>query len=308
MGKLSILAIGSHPDDIELGCGGTLMKAARAGHDVYMYVLTKGGKSGNPAERTRELFESAMFIGAKTLWVDNFEDTELTVGSEVINHIEYFIHRADPDIILTHPPNDYHHDHRAVSECTIEAARNSQNVISYEIPVTKEFNPQLYYDISTVIEDKVRLIGIFSSQAGKVFTLGNTIKGMAEYRAQQNRFNGTVSHAEAFEVLKLCVNADFNMMKFAKREIPLAVLHDIGRSLKDIIEYTPSAALSDRLKSADKADSSILAVVQPQVSVLKGSKERTLLTSLSRAEALEPVSAASPVQAVNHAEEVVMEG
>lgn len=41
MRKLNILAIGSHPDDIELGCGDTLIKAARAGHDVFMYVLTR---------------------------------------------------------------------------------------------------------------------------------------------------------------------------------------------------------------------------------------------------------------------------
>lgn len=78
------------------------------------------------------------------LWVDDFEDTDLTVGSRIINHIEYFVHKADPDIILTHPLRDYHHDHRAVAECTLEAARNSQNVFAYEIPLAMEFAPQLY--------------------------------------------------------------------------------------------------------------------------------------------------------------------
>jgi len=307
MGKLRILAIGSHPDDIELGCGGTLFKAAQAGHEVYMYILSRGDKSGNPAERTRELFESATFLGAKTLWIDNFVDTQLTVGSSLVNHIEYFIHRADPDLILTHPLKDYHHDHRAVAECTVEAARNSQNVLAYEIPVTKEFNPQLYYDISSVIEEKLKLASIFLSQAGKVFTLGNTIKGMAEYRALQNRLDGTVTHAEAFEVLKLCVNSDFNMTKFAKRTVPLAVFHDIGRSLKEIIEYTPSAAIAERLKSADKNDTSILTAPPAQVPQGKESKEKMLLSSLDLAKALGSANVTTSAASVEQAK-VLLEG
>ncbi len=61
---MNILAIGAHPDDIELGCGGTLLKAVREGHNVFMYTLTRGGASGNPAQRTEELKRSAKFIGA----------------------------------------------------------------------------------------------------------------------------------------------------------------------------------------------------------------------------------------------------
>ncbi len=239
MGKLSILAIGSHPDDIELGCGGTLIKAALAGHDIYTYVLTRGSKSGNPTERTTELFESAKFMRAKTLWVDNFEDAELSVESKLINHIEYFINKADPDIILTHAPNDYHHDHRAVAECTLEAARNSQNVLAYEIPVTKEFSPQLYYDISSVIQDKIRLVGLFLSQKGKTFTLERAVKGLAEYRALQSRLNANVTHAEAFQVLKMVTNVDFGLMKFARKEVPSVVSDVVFKSLKEIIDYSP---------------------------------------------------------------------
>lgn len=251
MGKLSILAIGSHPDDIELGCGGTLIKAAQAGHDVQTYVLTRGSKSGNAAERTKELFESAKFMRAKTLWVDNFEDAELTVESKLINHIEYFINKADPDIILTHAPNDYHHDHRAVAEATLEAARNSQNVLAYEIPVTKNFTPQLYYDISSVIQDKIRLVSLFVSQSGKSFTLERAVKGLAEYRALQSRLNANVTHTEAFQVLKMVTNVDFGLMKFARKEMPPAVHESVFSSLKDIIDYTPYPAGPVRPRNAE---------------------------------------------------------
>ena len=64
---LNILAMGAQPDDIELGCGGVLLKAVRSGHNVYMYTITRGGASGDPIQRTQELIQSSKFIGAKAL-------------------------------------------------------------------------------------------------------------------------------------------------------------------------------------------------------------------------------------------------
>src|SRR5207244_5592113 len=60
--SVDILAIGAHPDDIELGCGGLLIKAAREGHNVYLYTVTKGAVSGDPHERTEESKKAAQFI------------------------------------------------------------------------------------------------------------------------------------------------------------------------------------------------------------------------------------------------------
>jgi len=234
---MNILAIGAHPDDIELGCGGMLLKLAGAGHNVFLYVLTKGGKSGKPEERALEVIESAKFIGAKGAWIDDLEDTNLTVGSRLINHLEYFINKADPDLIFTHAPDDYHHDHRAVSECTLEAARNSQNVLAYEIPVTKKFTPQVYYDISEVIEAKIKLIELFYSQRGKIFTKINAIRGMAEYRALQSRLNTTITHVESFEVLKMCVDLDFRPMKLKSKGLVKAVTEGVSSDLSNIVEY-----------------------------------------------------------------------
>lgn len=234
---MNILAIGAHPDDIELGCGGMLLKLARAGHNVFLYVITKGGKSGEPQQRAMEVVESAKFIGAKGAWVDDLEDTNLKVGSQLINHLEYFINKADADIIFTHAPDDYHHDHRAVSECTLEAARNSQNVLAYEIPVTKKFTPQVYYDISEVIDDKIKLIELFYSQRGKIFTKINAIRGMAEYRALQSRLNTTITHVESFEVLKMCVDLDFRPMKLKSKPLVKAVAEGVASDLNNVVEY-----------------------------------------------------------------------
>jgi LmbE family N-acetylglucosaminyl deacetylase len=219
---MKILAIGAHPDDIELGCGGLLLRAARQGHSVFMYTLTRGGASGDPEQRTKELLQSAKFIGAKKVWIDNFEDTKLSLSSELINHIEFFINRADPDIVITHSLNDTHHDHRAISESTLEAGRFVPNIMSYEIPVTRDFKPQVYFDISDVMDDKIELINIFWSQRSKMFLKSNAIRGLAEYRALQSRLNTSVMCVEAFEVMKLCFGKDFSLLRLPKEEVSLA--------------------------------------------------------------------------------------
>ena len=216
---MNILAVGAHPDDIELGCGGTLIKASRQGHNVFMYTLTRGAGSGDPEQRTKELMQSAMFIGAKRLWIDNFEDTKLSLNSDLINHIEFFVNKADPDIVITHAVGDTHHDHRAIAAATLEAARFIPNILAYEIPVTQDFKPQVYYDISDVIDDKIRLINTFWSQRSKMFLKSNAIRGLAEYRALQSRLNTHVTGVEAFEVQKLCFGKEFNLLRVPQKNI-----------------------------------------------------------------------------------------
>ena len=231
---MNILAIGAHPDDIELGCGGLLIKSARQGHNVYMYVITRGEASGDPRLRCMELIQSARFIGAKMLWIDNFEDATLSVNSKLINHLEYFIQKVHPDLILTHPLEDYHHDHRAIAKSTLEAARNSQNILAYEIPLTRDFNPQLFFDISEVKDDKNELVNIFASQKNKNFMDQSGVQALTKFRAQQSRLNSNIEFAESFEVMKLCLNSDFSIFKF-----PMGDTYPQTKKIitKGIIEY-----------------------------------------------------------------------
>jgi len=231
---MKILAIGAHPDDIELGCGGLLIKAARHGHEVHMYSLTRGAASGDPNQRTKELMQSAKFIGAKNLWIDNFDDSKLGVGSDLINHIEFFINKVDPELIITHSHGDVHHDHRAIALSTVEAGRFVSNILSYEIPLTKNFSPQVFFDITDVVDDKVELVKIFWSQQSKLYLKANGIKGLAEYRALQSRLNSTVNYVEAFEVLKLCLDKEFKLLKVPHGSLEKE--NDVP-NLNEILEY-----------------------------------------------------------------------
>lgn len=234
--KLNILAIGAHPDDTELGCGGLLLKAARQGHNVFLYNSTCGSASGDPEQRIQELIYSARFIGAQALWIDNFVDTKLSLTDDLISHIEYFSNRSQADIIYTHSLLDNHHDHRTLAEATIEGGRYVPNILSYEMPLTKDFKPQIYYDISDVIEDKIRLINIFKSQQNKMFLQSHAIKGLAQYRALQSRLNKSVTSAESFEVIKMSLEKDLKLTVGLQENITHYALE---HRPKDIIEYRP---------------------------------------------------------------------
>lgn len=210
---MKILAVGAHPDDVELGCGGLLLSAVRSGHDVFVYTVTRGGAGGDPEERVKEAQKSAQFIGAKALWLDDLTDSRLEEGIDLINRIESRIELVRPDIILTHHVGDVHHDHRTVARATAEAGRYDSNILAYEIPLTRAFDPKIFFDISDVIEDKVQLVNLFASQSEKIYLRANAIKGLAQYRALQSRFHGAVNYVEAFEASKLCLGSEFKLKR-----------------------------------------------------------------------------------------------
>jgi LmbE family N-acetylglucosaminyl deacetylase len=199
---MKILAIGAHPDDIEVGCGGTLLKYSKARHEIYVYFITRGEAGGASAEqREKEARESARKIAVQNIWFADFKDTRLSPSGVLVDEIEKVIREVNPDIIFTHTSNDEHHDHRAVALCTIEAARNYPKLLSYEIPLTKYFIPQLFVDISDVIQEKVNLIATYGSQMKKRYLIKDAIYGLAQYRALQSRIHAT-KFVEAFQVVK----------------------------------------------------------------------------------------------------------
>ena len=85
---MNILDISAHPDDIEFGCGGTLIKYAEKGHNVYLLILTMGGIGGDPNIRKNEQEEAAKFIQAKQVFWGNFQDTELNTNKTIISSID----------------------------------------------------------------------------------------------------------------------------------------------------------------------------------------------------------------------------
>ncbi len=97
-----VLALGAHPDDLEIGCGGALIKHVNFGDEVYLYVATKGERGGDPQIREREMERSAEKLGAKDLIWGNFIDCEVPDGLPLIKNVEQAVKAVDPDIVFVH--------------------------------------------------------------------------------------------------------------------------------------------------------------------------------------------------------------
>lgn len=170
---MKVLAIGSHYDDIELGCGGTLLKHKDKGDEIYILVVTKSDycDHGHKHIRTKsdainEGKKSAKYIGAQLICGD-FETLELRADKKLINYILKIVEEIKPNIVYTHFIGDQHLDHRAVAECSLIATRNVNNVYAYMSNIYDTnpiFEPNYFVDISNYFEKKLKLIEFFKSE------------------------------------------------------------------------------------------------------------------------------------------------
>ncbi|MCB4790984.1 MAG: PIG-L family deacetylase [Elusimicrobia bacterium] len=202
---MKILAIGSHPDDIEFGCGGTLCKLSRNGHKINILVMTKGHHGGDERIREKEQEKSAKMLNAKLIW-GGFTDTQIPIVKSTINLIEHHIKEIQPDIIFVPFREDTHQDHRAVSRATLTATRYIKNVLFYEGPTTVNFSPaSVFVDIGSVFNNKLKLLKAHKSQvfATRIADLSilESVHATAVFRGLQNR----VKFAESFVPLRMQV-------------------------------------------------------------------------------------------------------
>ncbi len=203
MKKLNILAIGAHPDDIEIGCGGTLLKYAKAGHNINILVFTDGSFGGNPDIRRQEQKEAVEFMGARQLFWGNFRDTELVNSRELIVKIEEVIADVRPDIAFLNYHEDIHQDHRSASKAGISATRYIKEVLFFEVPTTQHFEPDIFVNIEDVLNKKLELLKRHGSQVDKTKVENLTILESAQSCANFRGFQGRVKYAEGFKALRV---------------------------------------------------------------------------------------------------------
>ena len=204
---MNILAVGAHPDDIEIGCGGTLIKYTQKGHNVFLLLITKGEKGGEIETRSTEQIRAAEIIGAKDVFWGSFQDTELiNRGREIIQTVESYIDLVNPDLIFVNFFDDTHQDHRRVSQSVLSATRYIKNVLFYEVPTTSNFTPHVFADISETLEEKIRTLEAHQSQVMKTNIEDLTIVEIARSAATFRGIQGRVKYAEAFSALRLFLN------------------------------------------------------------------------------------------------------
>jgi LmbE family N-acetylglucosaminyl deacetylase len=195
----SVLAIGSHPDDIELGCGGTLAKHVASGDDVHMLVITTGEAGpGEVSNRVQEQISAALVLGVPRehlFWGELPDGRVSNYELELVHTIELVITQTRAEIVYTHGSLDSHQDHRAVAEATWGAARHARRVLCYDSPSSHSFNPSVFVDITSTLDKKREALKAHASQVGNSRMASTSlVMTQAGYRGFQAR----VEAAEGF--------------------------------------------------------------------------------------------------------------
>jgi len=197
-----ILAIGAHPDDIEIAAGAALAKMRDAGYNITGLILTRGEKGGDGKTRPIEARDGANFLGLDSVEVKDFTDTNLSADIlNVAKAIEEVIAKTQPDIIFTHSIHDFHQDHQTVYEATMRAARNTRTtILCYESPsATQDFHPTYFIDVAKYVEVKVQAIRGHWDQRKKPYMKADLVRGKMAFRGGQAK----VDYAEGFEVVRM---------------------------------------------------------------------------------------------------------
>ena len=203
---MRILAIGAHPDDVEFGCGGTLIKYARQGHDVSLLVMTDGGGGGVGRIRRQEQQAAGDILGVSRLFWGEYPDTAIPLDRESIQRVERVILDVRPDFIFVHSQDDTHQDHRHLSVATITATRYTRNVLFYEGPTTQNFSPNVFVNIDGILQDKIAALQAHGSQVTKTNIEGMNILDIVRSSTHFRGIQGRVQNAEAFVPLRLFIN------------------------------------------------------------------------------------------------------
>ena len=205
----TVLVFGAHPDDIEIGMGGTICRLAANGNEVISCIASI------PDERPVRLAEAkaaAELLGIKDVIVLPLKAQQLGFNRKTIGAIEQVIRQYRPHSVFTHWVEDSHQDHVSVTKCIIAATRkNNFNVFMYEqtIPggiTVAGFRAQYLIDITGYIERKMAAIQAHETQMRRNgLWWSDGVRGRAMYRGYQIH----APFAEAFEIIK--INGDTNL-------------------------------------------------------------------------------------------------
>ena len=193
--RVRVLAVGAHPDDVELGCGGTLLRHHERRDEITVLVMT-GGERGvyDARSRRNEQQYAAALTGATLIW-GGFADGAVPPGPEAIAVVDRAVARSGAEILYTHAPDDSHQDHIATSSVCLAAARRVPTVLYYETPSTLEFMPTVFIDLDDVMDRKIGLVRAHLSQVLRNGPVDlDALVAQARFRGSQSR----TQHAEAF--------------------------------------------------------------------------------------------------------------
>ncbi len=205
----NILFVGAHPDDVELGCGGTLIKSLNENiNTIYVVILSKGENGVSIKNNTNRIDESlngliSIGLQKKNIFTYSISDTNFNNNRKKIFHIlEKIIIQKQITTIFTHTNKEYHQDHIVIYEETLRAARNVGNIFLYETNAHtySSYAPIYFIDVSKYINSKINLLNYHTSQKTKKYFSDENVKSLAKFRGNQSRH---FQYAEGFEPIRI---------------------------------------------------------------------------------------------------------
>ena len=205
--KPKILCLGAHADDIEIGCGGTILKIIEQYPKAQFYwvVFSAEGQRANEAKTSAETFLSN--ITSRIINVQAFQDSYFPfIGATIKDHFTILKNKFDPDIIFTHLTKDAHQDHRLIGELTWNAFRNHM-ILEYEIAKYDADlgRPNLYVHLSeNLVQKKIsNICEVFKSQFDKEWFGEESFRSLMRIRGLES--NSSSKYSEAFVCRKVVV-------------------------------------------------------------------------------------------------------
>jgi LmbE family N-acetylglucosaminyl deacetylase len=204
---LRILALGAHADDLEIGCGGTLLRLRQAYDDLRVHWVVIGCEED---ERAREAERSAhALVGADAVQVTlgRYPDAFLPYrGEDVKRLFERLKEGVDPDVVVTHYRHDLHQDHRLVCELTWNTFRDHL-ILEYEVPKYDGDlgSPNVFVHLDeAIVERKIaHVLEHFPSQAARRWFTADLFRSLLRIRGMES--NSPSGFAEGFYGRKLLV-------------------------------------------------------------------------------------------------------
>uniref|UniRef100_A0A6M3K2E7 Putative N-acetylglucosaminylphosphatidylinositol de-N-acetylase n=1 Tax=viral metagenome TaxID=1070528 RepID=A0A6M3K2E7_9ZZZZ len=200
-----ILAIGSHPDDIEYYALGTLLKYKEVSK-IFCYIATCGGENDKTTISTRGMESIKALKDALAPIEVHIEHRE---GLHLMNYVYYvtwldkIIQKFNIDTIFTHSPHDTHQDHRLLHDITLTACRRfSGTILCYgTISQTIDFQPRVFVDITDYMIEKLKALACHVSQKDKVYMQPEYI---GDFHAVRDPVTGKRKYVEKFDLIKYC--------------------------------------------------------------------------------------------------------
>ena len=207
--SMRVLCLGAHADDIEIGCGGTILKLLAGYEDleVYWVVFSADAERKCEAQKSAGLFLKA--AKQKTVVIRNFRDGFFPyIGTEIKEYFEELKQGVVPDLIFTHYREDRHQDHRIISDLTWNTYRD-HSILEYEIPKYDGdlSSPNCFVPLDTSIcREKIQVLrSAFSSQRKKPWFDEEVFLGLMRLRGIET--GGPGRYAEAFYARKIVLGS-----------------------------------------------------------------------------------------------------